>query len=329
MASYSETVTYNTIRALTLPKVAKKIADNITAKIPAFYFLDKIGHKEYESGGDNYQFPIFQELATGQAYTGLTALDNDELDPVTIASFSRKQLTQPIVLSGTKLLQNSGNDETAVVNYIKAQVEMSLEGLKDTIAGSGLGLMSDEADGDLGITGFGTMLPTSTTTGTYGKLDRATYTAWRHKSDSITTGMNTDGVASMLTLLVAVSRGDETPTVIFITPTGWANFARVITGTVSYNTPSPATAFGDIGFKHIMFYGAPILADDKVPANTGYFLNLKYVKLIVHKDRDFSIRDFISTSTQDALFGRIYWAGNLVCNNLARQGLLTGSVDTY
>ena len=318
----------NTINSLTLPLISKKIADNITGRIPLFYFLNKIGHKEYESGGIEYRLPIFTTLATAQAYTGNTTLTNGERDPVISAIYYRKQLSLDITLTGTKLLQNSGNDPTAVVNYIAAQIEMAEESMKNSLAGTTVGILSANGDSDLGITGLQTFLPDSTTTGTVGTLARATYNWWRHQSDSVTTGFGTDGVASMRLLLLSCARGDESPTVAILTKTGYGLLLKAFTGTVTYNTPSPKTMFGDIGFEHVNFFGTPILYDDGMPSSRGYFLNLKYMKLLVHRDRDMSIRDFITPDNEDSITGRIYWAGNLVCNNLARQGILQGNLDT-
>lgn len=133
---------------------------------------------------------------------------------------------------------------------------------------------------------------------------------------------------SMRGLLLACSRGDESPTVGILTRTGYGLLLKALTGTLSYNTPSPATKFGDVGFEHVNFFGTPILFDDGMASARGFFLNLKYMKLLVHRDRDMSIRDFITPTNEDSIVGRIYWAGNLVCNNLARQGVLQGSLDT-
>ena len=329
MAQLSSTLTLDTINSLTHPLISQKISDNITGKIPLFYFLNKIGHKEYENGGIEYRFPILQELATAQAYTGTTVLTSLERDLLTSAVLYRKHFSLDITLSGTKLLKNSGDDPTAVVNYIAAQIEIAEEGMKNTLAGSSLGICSDEADSDLGITGFRTMLSDSTTTGTYASLARATYTAWRHQSDSVSTNFSTDGLTSMTALLLAVVRGDESPTIIVMTANGYANLIRAMQGTLNYNNPSPNTAFGDIGFQHVNFFGAPVIFDDGVPTNRGYFLNLKYIKLLVHQKRDMAIRDFITPHDQDSITGRLYWAGNLVCNNLARQGILQGVIETY
>lgn len=318
----------NTINSLTLPLISKKIADNITGRIPVFYFLNKIGHKEYESGGLEYRLPVLYSLAAAQAYTGNTPLTNSEKDPVITAIYQRKQISLDITLSGTKLLQNQGNDPTAVINYIAAQIEITEEAMKNSLSGTTIGVMSSQTDSDLGITGLKTFLTDSNSTGTVGTLARSTYSWWRQQNDSVTTGFATDGLQSMRNVLLACSRGDESPTVGILTRTGYGLLLKALTGTVSYNTPSPATRFGDIGFEHVNFFGTPILFDDGMTAARGFFLNLKYMKLLVHKDRDMSIRDFITPTNEDAIVGRIYWAGNLVCNNLARQGVLQGELDT-
>ena len=133
---------------------------------------------------------------------------------------------------------------------------------------------------------------------------------------------------SMRTLLLACSRGDESPTVAILTRTGYGLLLKALTGTLTYNTPTPNTKFGEVGFEHVNFFGTPVLFDDGATSSRGYFLNLKYLKLLVHRDRDMSIRDFITPTNEDSIVGRIYWAGNLVCNNLARQGILQGNLDT-
>lgn len=329
MADLSVSVAYDTIRSLTHPKVAQKISDNITGKIPLFYFYQKSGNKEYENGGDEYQFPVLTDLSSGQWYTGLTPLDVPELDAVKIARYQRKLYTVPIVLTGEKLLKNSGKGDTAVVNYIMAQVEIAIESMKSGLAGSTNGLFSSNGDSDTGLTGLQTFLTDSTSTGTVGGLSRATYSFWRHQRQECGTGFNTSGLVSFRALHINIARGDEGPTVIVVTPTTYANLDRALTGTLTFNNPSPKTAFGDIGFEHISFHGAPVIADDGVPANRAYFINMKYMKLVVNQDRDMSIRDFITPINQDGLFGRLYFAGNQVCTNLARQGQIYGLPDTW
>lgn len=332
MPSYLQsTVNWDTIRSLTHPKVAQKVSDNITGKIPLLYFLNKMGNKEYENGGYNYMFPILKELKTGQFYTGASVLSTAEADPVTTAIYERKQFTVDIMATGTKMLQNSGNNPEAIVNYLAVLVEQAEESAKNTLDSSSVGIYSSLGESDFsGITGLQNINSATPTSGTTGGLDRAVYTWWQNQQVTCSTGFNTNGKASMDSLFYSCVRGDEAPTIGMATQSTYININRFLTATLSYSTSfAPKTMDGDIAFEHIYWHGVPIMFGSNVPANTFYFLNLKYMKLLVHGDRDMTIRDWITPSDQDALVARLYWAGNLVCTNLARQGVMTGSPDTF
>jgi len=331
LAHLSTTVNWDSIRTLTNPKVAEKIADNITARIPLFYFLNKMGNKENEQGGYNYMLPVFKELQTAQAYTGNTVLNALEADPVTTAIYERKQITVPIVITGTKMLQNSGSNPEAIVDYLAVMIETAEESLKDGLSNQTNGIFSANGEADLGLTGLQNIVADSTTAGTVGGLSRATYTFWRQQSDTVATGFRTDGLASMNNLFYQCVRGDESPTVIIMTRATYINLAASLTyqtnTAAQFNTQGPMTK-GDMAFEHIYWHGVPCMFDDYCPTNRAYFLNLKYMKLLVNGERDISMRDFITPADQDSLVGRIYWAGNLVCSNLSRQGVLQGLPDT-
>ena len=337
MAYLSSTVNWDSIRSLTHPKVAEKIADNITQKIPLLYFLNKMGNKEHENGGYNFMLPVFKELTTAQAYTGTTVLSSVEADPVTTAIYERKQLTVPIVATGTKMLQNSGSNPEAIVDYLAMMVEVAEESMKDALANASTGVMSANGEGDLGVTGLQNICADSTTTGTVGGLSRASYSFWQHQSDTVSTGANTDLLPSLNTLFYSCVRGDEAPSVIILTQSSYINLNRLMTFVqasttnyaMQYNTDRGPSVKGDISFEHIYFHGVPVLFDYYCPAQRGFMLNLKYLKFLVSGDRDMTIREWITPADQDALVARIYWAGNLVCSNLSRQGLLQGLPDTW
>ena len=331
MAYLSQTLNLDTIGAITNSKIAEKIADNVSVKIPLLYFLNKMGHKEYEQGGFDYRLPVFKEFSTAQAYTGNSVLDSAEADPVTATVFGRKQISVPIVATGTKLLQNGGNHPEAIVPYLMTIIESAEESIKDALAGTTIGIQSTQGDSDLGITGLGTALQTDQTVGTYGLLSRATYSFWRATTDTVATGFNTDGLSGMRRVLFTTARGDEVSTVISMSVLGFTNLVRALTGTIQYNQNSGNTAptTGDVDFQTVNFHGATVFPDSYQPSNTAYFLNLKYLKLMVHGDRDMTIREFVSPYNQDSMTARILWAGNLVCNNLARQGRLGGLIETW
>jgi len=331
MSYLSTTVAWDTIRSITNPKVAQKIADNITGKIPLLYFLDRQGNKEMENGGYNYMLPVFKELTNAQFYNGQTVLNAVEADPFTTAIYERKQVTVPVVATGTKMLQNSGNNPEAIVNYMAAIVEAAEESMKNAIAGSANGIFSTNGETDLGITGLQNLISDTPATGVTGGLDRSTYSFWRNYQTEATTNFSTGGRTAFDNAFYNAVRGDESPSIVITTQAAYINLNRVLTGTISYNqnNVAPKVNYGDLAFEHIYWHGVPVMFDSNCPADHAYFLNLKYLKLMVHGERDFSFRDWITPNDQDSLVARLYWAGNLVSSNLARQAVVSANIDTY
>jgi hypothetical protein len=326
MAFNTQTINYDTIGSITDPLISQKVADNITQNIPVLYLLDKMGNKEYENGGTQYNIPVFKEMQTVQAYSGLTNLSYTDEDPITSAYYNRKLLTIPVTLTGQKLLINGGDTKEAIIDYATTVIETAQEGMKSGMATQ---IFSANAEADLGITGLQNLVSSTPTTGTSGNLARATYTWWQNYQTTCTTNWSTNGLISLRTAFVNLVRGQEVPTLGIMTAATWINFHRSLTSTINYNLPTPNTQSGDLAFQHLYFQGVPFMFDYNTPANTVYLLNLKYMKFLVHAKRDMVFRDFIAPIDQDALVGRLYWAGNLVCSNMARQGVITGSPDTY
>ena len=307
MSYLSTTVAWDTIRSITHPKVAQKIADNITGKIPLLYFLNRMGNKEMENGGVNYMLPVFKELASAQFYTGLTSLSSNEADPFTTAIFERKQVTVPVVASGTKMLQNSGNNPEAIINYMAAIVEAAEESMKSALAGSANGIFSTNTESDVGITGLQNIVSDTPTTTVSGGLDPATYSFWRNYQGACATNFSTSGRSSFDTAFYSCVRGDESPTIVVTTQAAYINLNTVLTGTISFNqnNVAPKVNYGDLAFEHIYWHGVPVMFDSYCPANHAYFLNLKYLKFMVHGERDLSFRDWITPGDQDALVARM------------------------
>lgn len=325
----TQTLTYDTIGSITDPLISQKIADNVTTNIPVIYLLDKMGNKEYENGGTQYNVVVYKQQLNAQAYSGLTTLTYPEADPFTTAYYNRKQLTIPLTLTGTKLLINNGDTPEAIIDYMTGIIETGIQDMITAMAGQSIGIFSSLNETDLGITGLQTLVSSTPTTGTAGNLSRSTYPFWQNYQFTCNTGFGTNGLIALRTAYMNVVRGYEVPTIIITTIATYINFERALTATTQYNLPTPNTARGDLAFEHLYFHGTPIMPDANCPANTIYMLNLKYMKLLVHQKRDMEIRSFISPIDQDALVGRVYWAGNLICSNMARQAVITGTTDTY
>ena len=72
-----------------------------------------------------------------------------------------------------------------------------------------------------------------------------------------------------------------------------------------------------------------MFADDGVPANVGYFLQLgKYIRLVVRQGRESELGDFVKAQNKDDLVAWVYLAGNQVATKLKSMGMLQNA-DTF
>ncbi len=226
-------------------------------------------------------------------------------------------------------------ENAGVASLLEIFIEAAEVSLREALGGSSIGLFSTADETNLrAITGLQNILGTSTTTGTVGNINRATQTNWQHQSGNVASAFDTNGINIMNTLYRQCSRYDEVPDTIVLTGSAFDNFKRELTSTFQVNLPLIGVGPGrqemlDAGFPNIRFNNAFLFHDDSVPANAGYFLNLKkYLKLYVREGRESELGDFVKSQTKDDLAAYVFFAGNLAATNLARMGILQNA-DTY
>ena len=205
--------------------------------------------------------------------------------------------------------------------------------LAEALSGSTVGVFTASADGDTTVTGLPSLVSSTPTTGTIGNISR-TNVFWQNQSANVSSDFSANGYTTMRSLYLLCSRGDEVPDTIVLTRAAFANFLNNATNTFRLNEPLSRQAVDEgmveMGFPHAMFHGAVVIFDDGVPANQGYFLNLrkKYTQLVVQEDRSFAIKGLISPADRDALTGHAIWAGNQCVTSMPRQGhLLNADTD--
>lgn len=121
-----------------------------------------------------------------------------------------------------------------------------------------------------------------------------------------------------------------------------------VSGKTPVGTSVPATALkGALGVDAISYRGKPVVADDKAPAGTFFWLNENYIEFRrllspdlksvgsrnevtegVYKDIEMpsflQLRDFMSPVNQFGEIGALIVLGNLICRSPRRQGKITG-----
>lgn len=309
------------IATTTLERRQKKIRDNISGNNALLLMLQKKAEQPVPGGRLIYEEISFQENQHGQWYSGLDTLSTAHSDTLTAAEFNWKQYAVPIVMSGLEELQNDG--EEAVLKLLGERIGVGESTMANAIED---GLYSDGTSfsGKI-ITGLDAAVPQDPTTGTYGGINRATYSFWRSQLyDPGSTPVASTIQGYMTTLWASCVRGKDHPDLIMSGGTIWQTFMASLQTNQRFTDPKLAEA----GFMNVMFMNAPVVLSGGIggqaTATDMYFLNTKYIHWRPHARRNMVPLDPDRFSVnQDAMIRLIGWAGNMTLSNAFLQGVLT------
>ena len=303
----------------TIQSRTKKIADNVTDNNALLTRLGQKGNINTFSGGN----VILQELSFAENsnsgwYSGYDLLDVGVSDVISAAEFSIKQAAVPVIISGLEQLQNAGKER--MIELIGARLKVAEATMANLIAA---GLYSDgTGSGGKEIDGLNAAVPLDPTTGTYGTINRATWTFWRSQLND---AANTTTIqADMNTLYAACHRGMDMTDLIMMDDTSWLAYLASLQTIQRFTTPE----VGDLGFASIKFMSADCVLDGGIggncPTGTTFFLNTDYIHYRPHAQRN-----MVSLSpnrrysvNQDAEVQILAWAGNLTSSGAQFQGRL-------
>ena len=305
----------------TIESRSKKIADNVSKNNALLAQLSEGGRVKPFSGGTK----ILQELSfaangNAQMYSGYDLLPVAAQDVISAAQFDIKQAAVSVVISGLEQLQNSGKE--AQIDLLESRMGVAEASLQNLLA---QGVYSDGSGTN--ITGLDLAVPVDPTTGTYGGIDRVSWTFWRSKYTSAALSATTIQGA-MNTMWASLTRGVDRPDLIIADNIMWGYYVASLQAQQRFVDPKKAS----LGFPSLKFFdSADVVLDGGVggyaTTRTMYFLNTKYLQFRPHKDRNCvplspNKRYAINQDAEVALIG---WAGNLTCSGAQFQGRLVSS----
>jgi hypothetical protein len=310
------------IVATTIESRSRKIADNVTKNNALLTYIDSRGNIKTVSGGS----VIFQELSfaeNGNAgwYSGYDLLPVAAQDVISAAQFDLKQAACPVIISGLEQLQNAGREQ--MIDLIDARLGVAESTMSNLLAG---GIYSDgTANGGKQITGLDAAVPVNPAAGTYGGIDRVTWTFWRSKTTTAGAALtNLTVQGAMNTMWASLVRGMDRPDLIVMDGFMWGIYIASLQANQRFTDPNRAT----LGFPTIKYMDADVVLDGGIggfcPAKTMFFLNTKYLFYRPHSQRNMvplapNKRYAIN---QDAEVQIIGWAGNLTSSGSQFQGRL-------
>lgn len=319
------------IIATSIQSRSKVMADNFTNNNPLLFQLKKAGNVKPFSGGNVILEEIgYNDSSTTNAnsYSGYDTIDITPNSPISAAQFSIKQYAAAVSISGLETLENNGKEK--MIDLLDSRMSIAEGELMNKMD---VDCFSDgTGNGGKQMTGLAAAVAPTPTSGTYGGIDRSTWSFWQNVSySSVSDGGAAATSANIQKYMNAVAvqliRGKDKPNIIIADSVYYQLYLNSLQAIQRVTSGSMAAA----GFSSLEYFGAGINSEvvlgDGVggnqTANTMYFLNTNYLKLRPHRDRNFvPIGGDRQAVNQDAIVKLIGWAGNMTSSAPRLQGIL-------
>jgi hypothetical protein len=307
------------------------LADNVSSNNALLLKMKERGNVKPFSGGNVILEEIMYndtDTLNAGSYSGYDTIDITPNSPISSASFDIKQYAAAVSISGLEMLQNSGKEQ--IIDLLEGRIQVAEAQLMNQISA---GLYSDgTGNGGKDIVGLAAAVSTSPTSGTYGGINRATWSFWRNVAFDATTDGNAAATSAniqsyMNRVAVQLVRGTDRPDIIVADN----NYYRLYLESLQAIQRITSESSGGAGFTSLKYFGAGFNCDvyldggigGSAPANRMYFLNTKYLKFRPHRDRNFTaIGGDRQSVNQDAIVRLMGWAGALTCSGAQFQGIL-------
>lgn len=302
----------------TIERRSGKVRDNISNNNALLMRLMEKEEEPIDGGRLIYEEVYFQENSNGNWYNGYDQLAVDAVDTMTAAEYDWKQYAVAVTMSGREELINSGED--AVFNLLSKRIDAAEITMANAIEDA---LFSDgTAFGGNSLVGLDALVPQDPTTGTYGGINRATYTFWRSQlhDPSSTPTASTIGQA-MNTLWISCVRGTDRPNLILAGGTTYNTYWQSLQAIQRIGDPK----MGELGFTTVKFNTADVVLcggiGGQATATDMYFLNTRYIHWRPHKRRNMvPIGGKRMSVNQDATVEILGFMGALTCSGSQFQG---------
>ena len=316
--AYSFVQTMEDVLSSTLPEYMPTMIDNCFRSIPLAVRLIERENMKYDGGSEVRQPFIFDKLPTGW-YTGQDLLNITQKQTQTAMRFDWKLGYAGINIPMSELLMNSG--QAAVTSLVTSKMqtgEISLrELIGDAIFSDGSGSAGKEIVG---------LRAAVHDTGSYGGIPRTSAEGQKLISYVDATGGDL-ALAQMQRAMGRATVEPERPDLIVTTQSQFNRlWALVQTNQRFMAAPG---LLGEVGFAGINFNGAMVVVDQSCPAGEMYFLSTKWIKMIFHSQRSFTLEGPFPVAGQDIRVWRLHVAMCMVVQAPRLNSKITNLNETF
>lgn len=301
---------FDDILSTTLANYRRTLEDNIFTARALLFWLKSKDRIQTKSGGHQIVIPlVYASNTTVSSYADADTIATTHQSGISAAAYAWKQYAASINIYGIEEAKNNGTEQ--LVDLVEAKVQVTeesiAEGMNTMFFADGTGNGSKDWNG---------LVTLIDATSTIGGINSTTDAFWQSYVNS-TAGALTLG--QMATAYNTTSRGADAPDAIFTEQTLFEKYESLLQPQQRFTDPKIA----DGGFQNLLYKTAPIMFDVACTTGVMYFLNSKYIKLVVHSDKWFQPTPFVKPSNQDLRIAQILSYGNLTVSNRKRLGKLT------
>lgn len=319
------------IIASTIESRSGALADSVTNNNALLLRMKQKGNVRPFSGGRVVMEELmYNDTTTSNAssYSGYDLINVTPNSPISAASFDIKQYAAAVTISGLETLQNAGKEQ--IIDLLESRIKVAEAQLMNSISAGVYG----DGTGNSGkaLVGLQAMIADAPSSGTYGGIDRATWTFWRNIAfDATTDGGSAASATNMQSymnrVILQTVRGTESPDLIVADNNYYRFYLESLQAIQRVTDEKMAAA----GFASLKFYGAGKSADvvldggisGSCPTNHMYFVNTNYTFFRPHRDRNFvPIGGDRQSINQDAIVKLIGWAGAMTCSAARMNAVL-------
>jgi hypothetical protein len=309
MANPTSTRTLDDVAATTVDAYLPGLIDNFFNSNPLWLRLQSKERVTLD-GGDRLRQAFIYDRMIGGSYSGADTFDIQRVPTKTVMEFNWSQYFVNLTLVGLDLLKNEGG-ATKIMDMVEAEMETSRLSLADYL---GTDLYGDgTGNASKAILGLSAAIDDGTNVASYGGITRQS-----NGNQGTAVSAQYQATTSTLNLpLMNQYMGNATiqparPDLIMTTQTLWNKFWDRVQPQQRYPVGPGFDDLAKIGYNAINFNGAAVVPDNKCQSTRLWMLNTDYIKLVLHRSRDFHFTGFQKPPAQDILAGQILFAGQLI-----------------
>lgn len=309
------------LATMSLRNRAEQLVDIISNHNATWNFLTKKGNVvDLDGGRDIVREIEYGENGTVGWYSGSDIFDITPQETFDAAVYDWKQLGGTVTINGLEELRNSGKERSIAI------IESKTKNLESSMINSAAKAVFADGTGTSGKEMGGLKLlvqDDSTVSSTVGGIPQSTNAFWQNKFSAAAATDKTTIKGRMNSMDLTIVRGSDAVDLILADSVMFNYYLESLQDNQRFTSDS---SMASAGFQALRYKGkAEVVYDDQCPLKRMYMLVTKFIYLCQHKDRKFKVLTERQSINQDAYVAPVVWAGNMVCTNRERQGVIIAS----